>query len=51
MSGNKVPVSAARYVLKLLKVNNNKIAKKSKTTKAREKDKHRFGILRILEIF
>jgi hypothetical protein len=32
-------------------VKNNKIAKNLKTTKAGEKDKHSFGILRILEIF
>jgi hypothetical protein len=30
---------------------NPKIAKNSTTTKAREKSKHRFGILRIVEIF
>jgi hypothetical protein len=29
----------------------HKIAKNSTTTKAREKNKHRFGILRILENF
>jgi hypothetical protein len=32
-------------------VKNPKIAKNSTTTKAREKNKHRFGILRIVEIF
>ncbi len=32
-------------------VKNPKIAKNSTTTKAREKNKHRFGILRILEFF
>jgi hypothetical protein len=30
---------------------NNKIAHNSTTTKAREKNEHRIGILRILEIF
>jgi hypothetical protein len=33
-------------------VKNHKIAKKNSTvTKAREKNEHRFGILRILDIF
>jgi hypothetical protein len=32
-------------------VKNNKIAKNPTTTKAREQNKHRFGILRILEKF
>jgi hypothetical protein len=34
------------YLLK-----NHKIAKNSTTTKAREKNKHRLGIIRIFEIF
>jgi hypothetical protein len=32
-------------------VKNHKIAKNSTTAEAREKNKHRFGILRILELF
>ncbi len=38
-------------VLLLLLSKNHKIAKNSTTTKAREKNKHRSGILRILQIF
>ncbi len=40
-----------RYVLQLLFSENSKIANNSATTGAKEKNKHRFGIGRILEIF
>jgi hypothetical protein len=57
MRGSQLPVSALggsmvpRCVLQLLFSENHKIAENSTTTKAREKNKHRFGILIILEFF
>jgi hypothetical protein len=43
---------ASRYVFNFYLVKNPKIAKKnSATTKAREKNSHRFGILRTLKFF
>jgi hypothetical protein len=44
--GSMVP----RYVLQLL-FKNHKIAKNTTTTKAREKNKHIYGTLGILEMF
>ncbi len=41
----------SRYDLNFKLVKNHKIANDSITTKAKDKNKHRFGILKILEIF
>jgi hypothetical protein len=40
-----------RYALQLLLSKSHKFAKNSRTAKATEKNKHRYGILRILEYF
>ncbi len=41
----------SRYVSEVLLANVKKIIKNSETTEAREKNKHIFGMLRILEFF